>query len=90
MPSGDAQQIANGHAWTKHKAEFPEFSTAAEFAQHIDQVMAHPSASKPLSKGRQAFWDDKSKTIVIVDPRSPDSGTAFRPRNGKAYLDNLY
>ena len=31
-----AQQIAKGHAWSKHKDEFPEFSTEEEFAQQID------------------------------------------------------
>jgi len=89
MPSSDAQQIAKGHAWSKHKGEFPEFLNDAEFAQHIDQIMAKPSASKNLAKGRTAFWDDKTKTIVIRDPSSPDLGTAFKPRDGQAYFDNL-
>jgi filamentous hemagglutinin len=83
MPSSDAQQIANGHAWPKHGGDFPEF------AQHIDQIMANPSASKSLARGRAAFWDDKTKTVVIRDPNSPDLGTAFKPSGGKAYFDNL-
>jgi filamentous hemagglutinin len=85
----DAQQIAKGHAWSKHKGEFPEFLTVEEFAQHLDEVMAGPSASKKLAKGRQAFWDVKTGTVVIRDPNSLDLGTAFRPKNGKAYFDNL-
>lgn len=89
MPSADAQQIAKGHAWSKHRGEFPEFATEAEFAQHIGGIMASPSASKNLAKGRQAFWDDPSKTVVIRDPSSPDRGTAFRPKDAKAYYDNL-
>jgi len=89
MPSADAQQIAKGHAWSRHGAEFPEFSSEAEFADHIDNVMASPSATKIIAKGRKAFWDDKSKTLVIRDPNSPDLGTAFRPKAGKAYFDNL-
>ena len=89
MPSADAQQIAKGHAWSKHKGEFPQFSTEAEFAQHIDRVMAIPSASKTLTKGRTAFWDDQTQTVVIRDPNSPDLGTAFKPKNGKVYFDNL-
>jgi filamentous hemagglutinin len=89
MPSADAQQIANGHAWSKHKGEFPQFSTEAEFAQHIDHVMTNPTASKSLAKGRTAFWDDMSQTVVIRDPNSPDLGTAFKPKNGQAYFDNL-
>jgi filamentous hemagglutinin len=89
MPSAVAQQIAKGHAWSKHQGEFPEYSTADEFAQHIDTVMKNPSAAKKLAKGREAYWDDGSKTIVITDPNSPDFGTAFRPKGGKAYYDNL-
>ena len=89
MPSPDAQRIAKGHAWSKHKGEFPEFSTEAEFAQHIDEIMVNPSASKNLAKGRKAFWDNESKAVVIRDPNSPDLGTAFKPKDGKAYFDNL-
>jgi len=87
--SADARQIANGHAWTKHGAEFPEFSNPNEFAQHVDSVMMNPTASKGLANGRQAFWDDASQTVVIRDPNHPDMGTAFRPGNGRAYYDGL-
>ena len=89
MPSSDALQIAKSHAWSKHKGEFPEYSTEVELARHIDEIMANPSASKNLAKGRQAFWDVNTKAIVIHDPNSPDLGTAFKPKDGKAYFDNL-
>lgn len=89
VPSADAEQIAKGHAWSKHQGEFPEFSTKEEFAQHIDEIMTNPSDSKTLARGRKAFWDDRTKTVVIRDPNSPDLGTAFKPTNGKAYFDNL-
>jgi len=89
MASSDAEQIASGHAWAKHKAEFPECATVSEFAEHIDHVLTNPTATKKLAKGRQAFWHSKSKTIVILDPTSNDKGTAFRPSGGKAYFDNL-
>jgi len=85
----EAQQIAKGHAWSRHKGEFPEFSTEEEFAQHIDQIMKKPSSAKKLAKGREAFWDDKSKTVVIKDPGNPDGGTAFKPKAGEQYFDNL-
>jgi hypothetical protein len=89
MPSADAQKIASGHAWSKHRGEFPEFANEAQFAHHIDKVMANPSASKNLAKGRIAFWDDSSRTLVIKDPNSLDLGTAFRPLRGRAYFDKL-
>ncbi len=87
--SPEAQQIAKGHAWSKHKGEFPEFSTEEEFARHIDQIMKKPSSAKKLAKGREAFRDDKSKTVVIKDPGNPDGGTAFKPKAGEQYFDNL-
>jgi hypothetical protein len=89
MTSADAQRIAQGHAWAKHGGEFPEFANEAAFAQHIAQVMSNPSASKPLAKGRHAYWDDGSKTVVFRDDNSPDLGTAFKPKAGRAYFDNL-
>jgi len=89
VASPDAQQIGKGHAWSKHRTEFPEFSTADDFTRHVDDVMTNPSASKNLAKGRKAFWDDNSKTVVIRDPNHPDLGTAFKPKDGKSYFDGL-
>jgi pyocin large subunit-like protein len=89
MPSADAQQIANGHAWTKHQANFPECGNVDEFVDLVDRIMTNPSATRKLAKGRQAFWEASSNTVVIRDPSSPDLGTAFRPKHGKAYFDNL-
>lgn len=88
-PSPEASRIANGHAWSKHAGEFPEFSKPTEFAHHIDSIFAAPSASKALRGGREAFWDNLSRTVVIKNPNDPDGGTAFRPFQGKAYFDNL-
>jgi filamentous hemagglutinin len=88
-PSSDAEKIASGHAWTKHRNEFSDISTVGEFAQHIDNVMRNPSQSKSLFGGRVAFWDEDSGTLVIRDPNNSDLGTAFKPNGGKAYYDNL-
>ncbi len=88
-PSPEASRIANGHAWLKHAGEFPELSTATEFAHHIDCIFAAPSASKALRGGREAFWHDASRTVVIKNQNDPDGGTAFRPALGKLYFDNL-
>lgn len=90
-PSPEATRIANGHAWAKHQGEFPELSSADEFAGLIDGIMKKAAGSdvKSLAKGRQAFWDGGSNTVVILDPNSPDLGTAFRPKQGRSYFDNL-
>ncbi|MDB9489241.1 phosphatase PAP2 family protein [Dolichospermum circinale CS-534/05] len=87
-----AQEIAGGHAFEKHvinKAEFPGITTKQQFAEHIENVISNPTASKQLSNGRSAFWDDASGTVVIKNPNAVDGGTAFRPTNGKSYYDSL-
>ena len=47
------------------------------------------SATKNLDRGRTGYWDEKSGTIVIKDPKNPDGGTAFRPVEGRKYFDDL-
>lgn len=91
-PNPEAQKIANGHAYDKHvtkQKEFPEIKDKQAFAEHIDNVMTNPTESKNLTNGRKAYWDDKSKTVVITNPKNPDGGTAFRPTQGKKYFDDL-
>lgn len=80
-----ANNIANGHAYTRHSAQFG-FTTREEMAAHIERIMNHPSAMKPLARGRMAFWDDASQTIVIFDPYRVDQGTAFIPDHGLRYF----
>jgi len=40
--------------------------TRKQFAEHFENVMNNPSATKQLSKGRSAFWDDASRTVAIL------------------------
>lgn len=50
----------------------------------------NPSNSKKLINGREAFWDDKTGTLVIKDSKHADGGTAFKPTKGKGYFnDNI-
>jgi len=88
-----ASEIANGHAFGKHVVEQNEFGatikTQQQFAEKIESILNSPSATKQLSRGRSAYWDDSSGTVVIRDPKSSDGGTAFRPTNGKAYFNNF-
>ncbi|MFM6370040.1 MAG: RHS repeat-associated core domain-containing protein, partial [Dolichospermum sp.] len=86
------QEIAGGHAFEKHilnRGEFPGIRTRQQFSQHIENVVNHPTASKQLSNGRTAYWDDASGTVVIRNPKASDGGTAFQPTSGKSYFDNL-
>lgn len=83
-------QIANGHAFGKHKHEFG-FASRAEMATHIDQVINSTRSSnvRYLQGGRVAYWDDTTASVVIVDPNTTDGGTAFKPGRGRAYFTNL-
>ncbi len=82
-------KIANGHAYDKHSHEFPEIRTREDFKKHIEDVINNPDAVKPLERGRTAYWDNETGTVVIESPNDPDGGTAFRPENGKSYFDIL-
>ncbi|MFO0765053.1 MAG: RHS repeat-associated core domain-containing protein [Patescibacteria group bacterium] len=92
-PSSDAKRIGNGHAYDKHVAKEGQFSgiatDKATFSQHIDYVMKNPTETKMLQNGRYAYWQESTNTVIIRDPRSSDMGTAFQPKNGKSYFDNL-
>ncbi|MDD4019501.1 MAG: hypothetical protein PHV28_16345 [Kiritimatiellae bacterium] len=84
------QRIANGHAFAKHAAQFG-FSSRDQLAAHIEQVVrsAGPSNTRSLLRGRTAYWDGKSGTVVIVDPNTADGGTAFKPDRGRRYFEAL-
>ncbi|HGH7114213.1 TPA: hypothetical protein ACLAXH_001845, partial [Neisseria meningitidis] len=64
-------------------------NSPADFARHIENIVSHPTNMKELPRGRTAYWDDKTGTIVIRDKNSDDGGTAFRPTSGKKYYDDL-
>ncbi len=88
------EEIAGGHAFDKHVLQQGEFRglgirTRAQFAKHVESVINNPSASRQLSSGRTAYWDDASSTVVIRNPRAIDGGTAFQPISGRAYFDRL-
>ena len=82
-----SESIANGHAWVRHKKQFPEFSNSKELQQHVAKIIKKPSDFKTLQNGRKAYWDDKSKTMVITNPKDLDGGTIFKPSSGKKYFD---
>ena len=99
-----AEQIGAGHAFAKHVLQHGDIRnggggefvglgirTVKQFQGFIDNIMNSASGSnvRSLSNGRTAYWDDATGTVVIHHPRAPDAGTAFRPRNGRAYFDGL-
>jgi hypothetical protein len=86
-PGGIAKRIAGGHAM-KHAAGLG-VRTEAELAAHVERVMSNPTATRNLSRGRTAYWDDSTQSVVIHDPNHVDGGTVFKPKRGKAYFDGL-
>jgi hypothetical protein len=87
-----AERISKGHAFDKHvvrKREFPGITTPEQFARHIDQLMGRGEV-RPLARGRTAWWDEATSTIVIHTPQAEDWGTAYVVReNGAAYFRGL-
>ncbi len=88
------QEIAGGHAFEKHVLNQGEFKglgirTREQFASHIENVINNPTASRQLSGGRSAYWQESTGTVVIRNPRAADGGTAFQPANGRTYFDGL-
>ncbi len=84
------------HAYNKHKGEYGNISNP-KFKAMVVEIIKKPTAAKTLnrtSNGQtdavRAYWSDKYKTIVIVQSdRLLDKSTAFKPKNGKAYYDNV-
>ena len=92
-PAGIAGRIAAGHAYDKHvvaEGQFPGVASRAAFAAVIQGIIEHPTAARPLSSGRTAYWDAASGAVVIANPHDRDGGTCFKPRAGRAYFDNLH
>ena len=81
-----AQRIAGGHAFAKHASELG-FKTPAEMAAHMRRVMANPTATRHLQRGRTAYWDEATQSVVIRNPADSDLGTVFRSGSGRTYFD---
>lgn len=83
--------IAYGHAWRNHIADswiHIDINTQQELAELIDNIITFPSDAKDdESTGREAYWDDATKVIVIIDPNHAEGGTAFRPSEGKQFFN---
>ena len=84
------QQIANGHAFGKHAREM-EISGRGQMADEIDRIIRNAGSYnvRHLERGRTAYWDGASDTVVIVDPNTADGGTAFKPNRGRRYFESL-
>ena len=87
-----ARAIAMGHSYKKHVVEeklFPEVKSTDDFMELIAKVLANPTHHRKLENDREAYFDNKSNTIVIYNPHARDKGTCFRPRAGLKYFEGL-
>ena len=83
-----AEKIAKGHAWEKHKNEYPEIKTKEDLQKFVEEIMKKADDIKEGERDRTAYWHNDSGSIVIHDPNHVDQGTVFKPDTGKDYFDN--
>ena len=83
-----AEKIAKGHAWEKHKNEYPEIKTKEDLQKFVEEIMKKADDIKEVERDRTAYWHNDSGSIVIHDPNHVDQGTVFKPDTGKDYFDN--
>jgi RHS repeat-associated protein len=91
-----AERIAAGHAFEKHVLVRGEFQglgirTVKQLQSFVDEVIRNATGAdvRYLRRGRIAYWDEATQTVVIYDPSRADLGTVFRPTNGRAYFETL-
>ena len=74
-----------------HVIKQREFSNMSrpQFERRLRNILNNPTEIKSLTRGRTAYWDQKSGTVVIRDPSRIDGGTAFKPLQGKKYYDEV-
>jgi hypothetical protein len=92
-PSSVGLKIANGHAFQKHQAELLAIGIRDQrtFSEVVQRTMQEATAEnrKALTRGRVAYWNPSHNLVVIYDPERSDAGTAFVPKNGKTYFEQL-
>ncbi|WP_249644587.1 hypothetical protein [Nocardia sputi] len=74
-----AQEIAYGHAWSKHREHFKGM-TQDELAEKVYHIIQGPQMER-LGKDKDGnpVMMSFDGFIVIVDPRTTDHGTVYRP-----------
>ena len=74
--------------YRKAVREFPEIRTIRHFKALIYETLRAPTYIKQISGGRNAFWYDKTATVVIINTSNPSKSTAFQPDSGVSYYQN--
>ncbi|WP_063333453.1 hypothetical protein [Marinomonas sp. TW1] len=81
-----SEEISGGHAFEKHVLTQGEFSglgirTQTQFQNHIENVLSNPSSVRYASDGRTYYLHESTGTVVVRDPKAPDGGTSFQPKD---------
>jgi RHS repeat-associated protein len=81
-----AEEIAKGHAWARHGAEFRDLGirTQGQFQRHLEGVLRNPTHMRIFKDGRALYVDQRSGTVAWTG--SKGEPTAFRPPNLAKYL----
>ena len=78
-----ATQIANGHAFDKHIADWADLGICDKegLADHLANVMANagPRNGFVNNDGTFEFIDDLTGTNIYYNPNQGDGGTAYIP-----------
>ena len=82
---------AADHAYEKHvfdQADFPEIGSQVQLQLLAQDVM---KTSKPeiAPNGRTLFYQSSTNTLVIINSRSPEDSTIYRPPRRRQYVDDL-
>jgi hypothetical protein len=86
----DGQEFKKGRRIAGKPFPDESITTKEQFAKHLLNIVDKTKWKKPSErfKGKMYFWDDRTGTIIVYDPRNRDKGTAFRPFRGKKYYDD--
>jgi hypothetical protein len=76
-----ATEIAHGHAWEQHKADFPRGWSERDLARSIYDAMKDPETriATSIDSGGLALLRPDG-TIIFINPQGGDYGTAFVPK----------
>lgn len=87
-----ADEVANGHAFTKHVQDRQEFAdlgikTKEQFSSFVENIVNNPTViQREAGDGTKYYLDETTKTIVIRGKRG--EATAFRPDEGGIGWEN--
>jgi hypothetical protein len=76
-----ATEIAHGHAWEQHKADFPRGWTERDLARSIYDAMKDPKTrvATSIDSGGMALLRPDG-TIIFINPQDGDYGTTYVPK----------